>query len=434
MYGIIKETTRRVADSRRTATSREEASSIRVASTWLETPSWRETYSWRAFSPWLLAVLTLLIINCCTLDITAPVEPTPDTWDPALNTHPDGPLFQALLNRYVSEGIPGVVLLVRTPAGQWNGAAGYARIESRDRMTPTHRHFAASVTKMYMATAVLLLAEDGLIDLDAGISEYLPASVYGRVPNGTKATVRQLLGHTSGIPDFNDVLAYELDTLNDPMGYYPPDRLLDYLEGESALCATGACYFYSNTNYLLLALLVDHVTGASHADVVSERIIQALGLEATYYKNEPGYPAPPGLVNSYHDLEGDGRIMNVSDMAVHFNGMFIGNTGLIATSADYATFIEALLGGGLIGQGMLDEMEERTKSSTYGLGLSFVETPYGTGIGHDGGDIGILAEVRRFPDLDATIVLLVNAGNGGLPETLFHELLDESRRVALGDL
>ncbi len=384
--------------------------------------------------PWLVALCALLLINSCTLDITAPVEPPPDTWDPALNTHPDGPVFQALLNRYVSEGLPGVVLFVRTPEGQWNGAAGYARIESGDRMTPTHRHFAASVTKMYIAAAVLILAEDGLIDLDARIGAYLPAPVYEGVPNAATATVRQLLGHTSGIPDFNDVLAYELDTLNDPMGYYPPDRLLGYLEGESAFCAPGNCYFYSNTNYLLLALLMDHVTGSSHADVVSDRIILPLGLEATYYKNEPGYPTPPGLVNSYHDLEGDGRIMNVSDMTIHFNGMFVGNTGLIASSADYAVFIEALLGGGLIGTEMLGEMLERTESETYGLGLGFVETPYGTGVGHDGGDLGILSEVRRFPDLDATIVLLVNAGNGGLPERLFYELRDEARHVALGDL
>jgi D-alanyl-D-alanine carboxypeptidase len=397
----------------------------------------RLAFSSRAVSPWrvillrLLAAMALVTIISCTLDITVPVEPPPDAWDPALNTHPDGQVFQALLNRYAREGLPGVVLLVRTPHGQWNGAAGYARIESRDRMQPTHRHYAASVTKMYIATAVLLLAEDGLINLDAAISQYLPEAVYGRVPNGAAATVRQLLGHTSGIPDFNDVLAYELDTLNDPMGSYPPDRLLSYLEDESAFCAPGACYFYSNTNYLLLALLMDHVTGASHAQVISERIIQALGLDATYYKNEPGYPAPPGLVNSYHDLEGDGRIMNVSDMTVHFNGMFIGNTGLIATSADFASFIEALLGGSLIGEESLAEMQERTESSFYGLGLSFIETPYGPGLGHDGGDMGILADVRHFPGLGATIVLLANAGNGGLPETLFNQLWDEALRVAL---
>jgi D-alanyl-D-alanine carboxypeptidase len=390
--------------------------------------------AWRVISPWFAAVLAVLVTTSCTLDITAPVEPPPDTWDPALNTHPSGPVFQALLDRYARQGLPGVVLMVRTPEGQWNGSAGYARIESADRMLPTHRHFAASVTKMYMATAVLLLAEDGLIDLDARISTYLPATIYGHVPNGATATVRQLLGHTSGIPDYTGVLAYELDTLNDPMGWYPPDRLLSYVEGESAFCAPGACYFYSNTNYLLLALLVDHVTGTSHADVISERIIQPLGLDATYYKNEPGYPTPPGLVNSYHDLEGDGRIMNVSDMTVHFNGMFIGNTGLIASSADYAAFIEALIEGPLISQVSKAEMQERTKSSSYGLGLSFMDTPYGPGLGHGGGDIGILTEVRRFPDLEATLVLLANAGNGGIPETLFNRLWDEAMRVALGGL
>lgn len=387
-------------------------------------------------SAWLrLPVLLIIVMSAsCTLDIAAPVEPPPDTWDPALNTHPDGPVFQALLDRYAGEGIPGVVLLVRTPEGLWNGAAGYARIENAERMTPTHRHFAASVTKMYIATAVLILAEDGLIDLDARISEYLPVTIYDRVPNGAAVTVRQLLGHTSGIPDYTGVLAYELDTLNDPMGWYPPDRLLAYLEGESAFCGPGECYFYSNTNYLLLALLMDHATGTSHADVISERIIQPLGLGATYYKNEPGYPSPAGLVNSYHDLEGDGRIMNVSDMTVHFNGMLVGNTGLIASSADYASFIEALLGGGLLGNEMLGEMQERTESSTYGLGLGFMKTPYGTGLGHNGGDIGIQTEVRHFPDLDATLVLLANAGNGGLPEELFERLWDEAIKKALADL
>ena len=107
-------------------------------------------------------------------------------------------------------------------------------------MRPTHRHFAASVTKMYTAAAVMLLVEDGLIDLDARISQYLPESVYGPVPNGAGATVRHLLGHTSGIPDFGGSLAYDLDTLNDPMGSYPPDRMLAYTHGQSAVFAPGA--------------------------------------------------------------------------------------------------------------------------------------------------------------------------------------------------
>jgi D-alanyl-D-alanine carboxypeptidase len=380
----------------------------------------------------LAAILATAAIACCTLDITAPTEPPPDNWDPALNTHPDGPAFQNLINQYARGGLPGIVLYVRTPEGLWNGAAGYAGIESGIRMQPTHRHFAASVTKMYMATAVLLLAEDGLIDLDAPISQYLPSSIYGPIPNAAGSTVRHLLGHTSGIPDFG-CLEYDLDTFNDPMGSYPPDRMLSYVHGQPTIFTPGNGYLYSNTNYLLLALLVDHVTGASHANVISERILQQLGLDATYYKNEPGYPSPPGLVNSYQDLAGDGRLMNVSDMTVHYTEMFIGYTGLIASSADYAAFIEALLDGNIIGQETLDEMMEQTECTCYGLGLSFTETPYGTGIGHNGSDFGILSEVRHFPDIDATLVLLANGGNSGITEKLFDRLWNDAMRAALGD-
>lgn len=385
----------------------------------------------RFFAPLLAASV---LVASCTLDITAPIEPPPEIWNPADNTHPDGTAFQELLSRYVREGLPGVVLLARTPQGMWNGAAGYAKIETADPMLPTHRHFAASVTKMYIATAVMLLAEDGTIDLDARISQYLPKTVYGRVANGAKATVRQLLGHTSGIPNFSGVLAYDLDTFNDPKGSYPPERLLSYVEGESALFAPGTGYFYSNTNYLLLAMLMDHVTGASHANVISERIIQPLELSATYYKNEPGYPKPAGLVNSYQDLAGNGRLTNVSDLTAHFNGMFIGHTGLIASSADFAEFIEALFEGRLISEASLSEMLERTECSCYGLGLSFIQTPYGPGIGHAGGDFGIRCQVRYFPDLDATLVLLINGGDSGVTERLFNKLWDEVMGVALGEL
>lgn len=378
-------------------------------------------------------VLAALLVVSCTIDVNAPVTPPPDDWDPALNTHPNGQLFQTLLDRHVRAGLPGVVLFVRTPQGLWNGASGYAKIETSDRMRPTHRHFAASVTKMYTATAVLLLAEDGLIDLDARISKYLPASVYSGIANAAEATVRQLLGHTSGIPDFG-TLDYDLDTLNDPTGNFPPERLLDYARGEPTFFAPGKDYFYSNTNYLLLALLMNHVTKANHARVISERIIQPLALNATYYKNERGYPTPPGLVNSYQDLAGDGRLVNMSDMTRHFNGMFVGNTGLIASSADFGAFIEALLDGRVLGTEYLAEMQEHSRCDCYGLGLSFVKTPYGTGIGHNGGDVGVLSEVRRFPDKEATIVLLVNGGDTGVTEKLFKRLWDEVLKTALGNI
>jgi D-alanyl-D-alanine carboxypeptidase len=389
----------------------------------------------RYITRFLMSVLVIVLLSVgCTLDVNEPLEPTPETWDPALNTHPHGTQLQDLLKQYVREGLPGVVLLVRTPQGQWNGSAGYSKIEKDSPMLPTHRHHAASVTKMYTATAVLLLAEEGVVDLDARICNYLPEAVWKPIPNGGKATVRQLLGHTSGIPDFNGAIGYDLDFLNDPMGSYPPGRLLSYLHGQSAICVPGTGYFYSNANYLLLALIMDHVTEASHANVVSMRILQPLGLNATYYKNEPNYPRPLGIVNSYQDLAGDGRLMNVSDLVAHNAGIFFGNAGLIATSADFAEFIEALLDGRIVNQESLAQMQRWRESSHNGLGLNFIETPYGVGIGHSGGDLGIMSQVRHFPGLDATLVLLVNGGDSGVISKLFNRLWDDAMRIALAGL
>jgi len=368
----------------------------------------------------------------CTLDVFGPVAPPPDSWDPSRNTHPDSVAFQSLLDRYVREGLPGVVLLVRTPRGAWNGAAGDARIESGDRMQPTHRFHAASVTKMYMAATVMLLAEDGVVDLDAPISRYLPRERFERIPNGTLATVRQLLGHRSGIPDFSGDFRYDLDFLNDPFGSYPPDRLLAYLERQSPLAQPGKGYFYSNANYYILALVVDGMVGGSHAAVVNDRILGPLGLRATYYRNDPSYPTPPGLVASYQDLAGDGSLVNVTDLMAHGATVFMGNAGLIATSSDFADFIEGLLAGGLLSPESLSAMQSWTPPSRYGLGLSYLETPYGPAIGHSGGDTGALAQVRHFPDADATLVLLSNGGDSGVTDRLFGLLWNEAMDAALG--
>jgi hypothetical protein len=106
----------------------------------------------------------------------------------------------------------------------------------------------------------------------------------------------------------------------------------------------------------------------------------------------------------------------------------------IATTADFAAFIEGLLNGQLIGQELLSEMQVWREHFHYGLGMNFIETPYGPGIGHSGGDFGVLSRVRHFPDVDATFVLLVNAGDNGAIGGLFDRLWDEATQNSLGGL
>ncbi len=378
-------------------------------------------------------LLAILFAQGCTLTFSPPVGPPPDSWSGISNSHPRSEAFQGLLGHYAEQGLPGVVLLVRTPEGQWNGAAGAASIEGAEAMVPTHRHHAASITKMFMSAAVLLLAEDGLIGLDDPIGRYLSDPVSEPIPNGSQATVRQLLSHTSGIPDFSGAFGYDLDFLNDPTGAYPPDRLLSYLHGQSPIFRPGTGYFYSNANYFLLAQIVDEVVEGGHAEVFTRRILGPLGLRGTYYKNEVGYPSPPGLVNSYQDLAGDGRLMNVSDLVMQNSRIFAGNAGLITTTSDLARFIEGLLEGELIGAELLGEMLAWGDRSKYGLGINTVETPFGGGIGHSGADFGVLGQVRHFPDRAATLVLLANGGDSGRIGSLFRQLWDEAVHLAMGD-
>lgn len=382
--------------------------------------------------PWLVPLLAVAVGGMgCTFDITVPVSTPPELWDPGQNTHPDSAAFRELLEDYARRGLPGVVLLVRSPEGTWNGSAGYARLESATPLLPSHLFHAASVTKTYVAAATLLLAENDVIDLDEEIQAYLPEAMFRRIPNGTRATVRQLLAHRSGIPDFSGDASYDLDFLNDPFGSYPTDRLLSYLEGQRALFSPGEGYFYSNANYYILALVLDRVEEGGHAAAVRDLVVKPLELRSTCYRNDPGYPSPPGLVNGYQDLVGDGTLMNVTDLARHAAGVFMGNAGLITNSADLADFLDALLGGGLLAPTSLSAMTAWSEPSRYGLGLGYLQTPYGRAVGHSGGDVGALAQARCFPDSDVTLILLSNGGDGGLPDELFQGLWEDAVVLAL---
>lgn len=381
----------------------------------------------------LLSLYSFTAATACTLDLISPSSQPPTVWDPTRNTHPNAGEFQELLDRYTKRGLPGVVFLARAPQGLWNGAAGFAKIEAAVPMTPSHRHHSASVTKMYTAAAVMLLIEDGLLELDALISVYLPEEVWGPIPNGSKVTVRDLLNHRSGIPDFGGDLSFELDFLNDPLGDYPEGKILSYLHGQSAWCEPGEICFYSNANYFLLALILDEVTAGNHSDLFTRRIFRPLGLDETYYKSEEGYPRPRGLVSSYQDFEGNGRLMNVSDLTIHSAALFSGNAGIIGTSIDFATFLEGLMAGRLVNRETLRWMLDTEDSGPFGLGLTFKNTPFGEAVGHSGADTGVLSEVRFWPEGSVTMVLLSNGGDSGLPEKLFLELWEELMSVVWGE-
>jgi D-alanyl-D-alanine carboxypeptidase len=357
--------------------------------------------------------LLLLVVSSCKKDWSIPATSCQLSFADSSQGNAKKNLYMALLSRYVEGGVPGITLLVRTPKeGLWIGAAGMSKIETNEPMLPCNIHHSGSVVKMYIGTAVMLLVEDGKIDLDAQINTYLDAGLCNHIGNGNTATVRQLLNHNSGIRDFVVETNHIADYFNDLFNNYTTQDFLHYIYDKPANFAAGTDVEYSNTNFVLLTLIIERVTGKPHADFLSERIFKKLGLHETFYKNEPGYPNPPGLVNSYWDRYANGQLENITQVAIHFDLLSVGHDAMLASTHDYATFIEALMKGRIVTQSSLDQMMqwkyERKMDIYSGLALLRLKTTYGDAIGHGGANFGVAMEVLYFPKDDITIVFCSN--------------------------
>ena len=334
--------------------------------------------------------------------------------------------LQQIMEAFVKKGLPGVSLAIFTPEeGVWLGAAGVAQIETQRPMTIGHIFHSASVAKTYMATAAFTLVEEGLIDLDQPISTYLDSDLYGSIPNYETATISSLMNHTSGIPDFIADFGHMADYYNNLMAVFDTESYLDYVRGDKPDFATGERVSYSNTNTVLLALVMEAVTGRPHEDLISERIIQKLELQNTYYKNEPGYPAPPGTVNTYIDVFGNGKMRNISTIERNFDKMNIAHDAMLATPYDFMQFNKALFTGELIAESSLETMKtyrpykiseegkERFGIKDIGeaLGIQcFLSTNGLSRYGHSGGSLGAANELYYYPEKEVSIALCSNFG------------------------
>jgi D-alanyl-D-alanine carboxypeptidase len=276
------------------------------------------------------------------------------------------------------------------------------------------------------------LVEEGRINLDATMNTYLPAAICNRIANNERITVRQMLNHTSGIRSYVSQDKFLLDLFNNRAKGFTPQKFLEYIYDRPALFEPGLGYRYSDTNYLLLALMIDHVTGASHANFFTERIFKPLALTDTYYKNEPGYPTPHGYPNTYYDRFANGKLENITDIQTRLVGTSIGDDGILASAYDYAQFVEAIIKGKLVSPASLAAMttwvtkKNEPNKPRYGLGLYPQETPYGIAIGHDGDGAGAGSDMFYFPDSDVTIVMGTNVGT--LYETPTEKLYNRDLR------
>jgi D-alanyl-D-alanine carboxypeptidase len=321
--------------------------------------------------------------------------------------------IRPVIDQLVTEGIPGCALAIYSNEGWWTSAAGVAKIENNTPMEACHLQYLQSVSKTYMAVGILKLYEQGKIDLQAPMTNYLPEKYARYITGGDRVTMQMLLNHTSGIPEYNFQPDYVAKFLQHTDYKFEPEEYLKYIEDKPLDFEPGSKYSYRNTNYVLLALIADALTG-DHTAFLSETIFKPLGLNNTFYRHEAGYLNYPQLVNSYWDRYSSSIVENVSQMQRNNVASLIGDDGIVATPVDAVKFLRGLMEGQLLLPSTLDFMKTWAKDSkgnpAYGLGLDYTMFQGEVAYGHSGGGIGAGCNLYYFPNQNIYVFIAINLG------------------------
>ncbi|MFD9326646.1 serine hydrolase domain-containing protein [Streptomyces sp. NPDC060065] len=301
------------------------------------------------------------------------------------------PATDAALALLVTRGkAPAAALLAQDDSGSQFADAG----DGIDRSD----HFrAGSITKTFIATVVLQLAAEHRLSLSDSVDAHLPGLVSGAGNDGSRLTLRALLTHTSGLYDFTA----------DTLGTVPVTPLQAVRIALTHPPADPGRYAYSNTNYVLLGMVVEQVTGHSYATEAERRIITPLRLTGTSF---------PGARTSLPSPHGRAYAADGSDVT-ELDPRVAGAAGeLVTTLADLDRFYAALLAGELLPPGQLREMlNTRAAHGSYGMGLYPVKLPCGTTVwGHNGRISG--SYVRSAAAVDGRRVLTFRVNTDGIAD------------------
>ncbi len=186
--------------------------------------------------------------------------------------------------------IPGAAISIGQGSAQWVLTTGTADLATNTPVQPDTIFGYRSVTKSFVATAVLQLAGEGLLSLNDPVGKYVSG-----VPDGNAITLQDLLDMRSGLYNYTASSAFQRSVITDPSRTWTPQQLLDYAFAEPLQFKPGSSYEYSNTNTLLLGQVITSVTGQSWSQQIAQSITGPLGLTSIQYPGASPVPAPNGV-------------------------------------------------------------------------------------------------------------------------------------------
>ncbi|SDT80794.1 D-alanyl-D-alanine carboxypeptidase [Streptomyces sp. TLI_053] len=283
---------------------------------------------------------------------TASAAPRPDSVQQSLD---------ALVKK---NGVPAALATVKGRDGRTRTyTAGVGNAATKAKVPMDGQVRIGSNTKAFTAVVVLQLVAEGKVGLDSSVDTYLPGLVRGEGIDGRTITVRQLLQHTSGLPEYVD----REGILKDPKRYYEPRELLDGALAQKAHFAPGTDWEYNNTGYLLAGLIVQKVTGRPLGEEITKRVVDRIGLRHTYF------PAPGDMtIHEAHpkgyQRNADGTLRDYTELDPSW-GWAAG--AAVSTNTDVTRFYGALLGGRLLPAAQLAQMRTTVPAEAIGTGVRY---------------------------------------------------------------
>ncbi|OKH51808.1 hypothetical protein NIES2101_16975 [Calothrix sp. HK-06] len=333
----------------------------------------------------------------------------------------NGAQLQNILSAAVkNQKVPGAVMYVSTPNGKWVGASGVSNLETKTAMKTNDGFSIASTSKTFVSVAVLKLVEAKKIDLDGAIAEYLPADISPNITNSDLITVRQLLNNTSGVAEYLSTDGFKNATKKRSRSQpWTAREAIKYIYNADAQAAPGNKFIYTDSNYILLELIVENVTKNTLAHAIRTSILQPLGLKNTF--TELREPVVGNLATGYGNRNKDGKL---SSFALVNDGNGLGDGSLISSAEDMAKFTQALFAKKtLLSPKMLKEMlvinPENEIGNGYGLGVEKFNTSQGLFIGHTGSAYGFVTLMAYSPSRNTTVVVLFNSQSANIRTLAF---------------
>jgi D-alanyl-D-alanine carboxypeptidase len=313
-----------------------------------------------------------------------------------------------------ADKIPGVTFAVVFPDEKTLClSSGFSDIENKIKMKPGDRMLSASIGKTYLVPIILQLEEENRLSIEDHLKKYFSGEDWFKsLPNGNDITLKMLLNHTSGIPEYVEKKALWIDSKQAPDKIWKAVERLQYILGDKPINPAGKGWSYADTNYIILGMIIEKITGNTYYHELDKRVLKVLKLFNTTPSDRRKLE---GLVPGYSRL---GEPFNYNGKVLQADGRYIYNPqlewtggGLITNSLDLAIWAKRLYEGKICSQKALTKMLIGVKTNEgldYGLGVIIWDSDYGTSYGHTGFIHGYNSIMEYVPAYKFSVALQFN--------------------------